>query len=191
MPNIKTDRDSIIGSSIRLFKVNGYYNTTMADIGKACGLIKGSIYHHFSGKEDLALECLRYIQNLFDEKIFSIAYEIDVPPQERLRLFMERVDDYFANSEGGCLLGNFALEVSNNIPSIKKQIIEYFDSWEAALYEILRCIIGEADARQYAVQIVAGTQGCVMLMRLHNKPNLLEVHRQETLKLLFQSQDLS
>ena len=50
MPIKKTDRESILKQAIRLFKLHGYYNTTMANIGDACGLIKGSIYHYFKSK---------------------------------------------------------------------------------------------------------------------------------------------
>jgi len=45
MPIIKTDKETILKDSIALFKLHGYHNTTMAKIGEACGLIKGSIYH--------------------------------------------------------------------------------------------------------------------------------------------------
>ena len=75
MPIVKTDKESIIKKSIHLFKVQGYYHTTMADIGEANGLIKGSIYHHFKSKEDLALECLKYIHVYFKQNIYSIAYD--------------------------------------------------------------------------------------------------------------------
>jgi AcrR family transcriptional regulator len=110
----------------------------MANIGEACGLIKGSIYHHFNSKEELALECLQYIHEIFEKDIFSIAYRKNTEPSVRFRLFIKAVEKYFLNSEGGCLLGNFALEIANNIPSLKKEIILYFDHWQEALYEILK-----------------------------------------------------
>ena len=70
MPIIKTDKETILKDSIALFKLHGYHNTTMAKIGEACGLIKGSIYHYFKSKEELGLESLRYIHRYFEE-IFS------------------------------------------------------------------------------------------------------------------------
>lgn len=184
MPVIKTDKESIIKKSIHLFKVHGYYNTTMANIGDACGLIKGSIYHHFKSKEELALACMKYIHELFETEIFSIAYIKTRSSQEKLQLFTEAVEEYFLNSEGGCLLGNFALEISNNIPLLKNEIIIYFNHWQEALYEILKPELGDTLARKKAIQIVSSTQGSIMFMRLYDNPDGFKSQNQEILKLL-------
>lgn len=183
MPVIKTDRESIIKESIHLFKVYGYYSTTMANIGEACGLIKGSIYHHFKSKEELALECLKYIHEVFTKDIFSIAYRENIEPSVRLKLFTKAVEKYFLNSEGGCLLGNFALEISNNIPSLKNEIIDYFNHWKEALYEILKIEFGNKIAKEKATQIVASTQGSIMLMRLYGSPTPFKSQNREILNL--------
>jgi len=169
MPIIKTDRESIIKKSIHLFKMHGYSSTTMAAIGEACGLIKGSIYHHFKSKEELALECLKYIHAYFDKEIFSIAYRKNLSDKDKLELFTKKVEEYFLTSEGGCLLGNFALETSNNNALLKEEIILYFKNWEKAIYEILKSEIGKKEAKKKAIQIVALTQGSIMLMRLYGK----------------------
>jgi len=184
MPVIKTDRDSIIQKSIHLFKVHGYSSTTMADIGKACGLIKGSIYHHFKSKEELALECLKYIHEHFDKEIFSIAYRKQLSSKEKLVLFTKKIEAYFLNSEGGCLLGNFALEISNNIPLLKNEIIAYFKAWEESICQILKPEIGKKEARKKAMQIVAATQGSIMLMRLYGNSEPFKIQNRAIIDLL-------
>lgn len=184
MPVIKTDKETIIKRSIHLFKVHGYYDTTMANIGEANGLIKGSIYHHFKSKEDLALECLKYIHDFFKKNIFSIAKDKELSDLEQLVKFTKEVERYFLNSEGGCLLGNFALELSNNIPLLKEEILTYFNHWEQALYEILKAKLGKETAREESKQIVANTQGCIMMMRLYNSPETFKTSNIEILKLL-------
>ena len=156
----------------------------MADIGKSCGLIKGSIYHHFKSKEDLALECLIYIHKLFEEDIFSIAYKEELSSLVKLELFTESVENYFLNSEGGCLLGNFALEISNNIPSLKNEIISYFDHWEEALYEILKSKLGEKQAKTTAKQCIASTQGSIMMMRLYDSPQIFQEQNKKIANIL-------
>jgi len=183
MPITKTDKASIITKSIHLFKIHGYYNTTMANIGDACGLIKGSIYHHFDSKEALALACLQHIHQYFNKEIFAIAYQKNQIPAEKLLLFTRRVEDYFLNSEGGCLLGNFSLEISNNIPLLKKEIIDYFNHWEEALYHILKPELGNRIAKEKAMQVVSGSQGSIMLMRLYDNPEVFKLHNKETLTL--------
>ncbi|WP_069472061.1 TetR/AcrR family transcriptional regulator [Candidatus Marithrix sp. Canyon 246] len=184
MPVTKTDKETIIKKSIHLFKVHGYYNTTMANIGDTCGLIKGSIYHHFKSKEALAFGCLRYIHEYFNTEIFSIAYRKNMSSSNKLEAFTKAVETYLLNSEGGCLLGNFALEISNNIPSLKKEIKSYFDHWEEALCEILKSKFIEQVAQEKAKQIIASTQGSIMMMRLYDSPHTFKNQNNEIKKLL-------
>lgn len=46
-------RAQIIEAAVSCFLEKGYTNTSMSDIIKASGLSSGSIYSHFSGKEDI------------------------------------------------------------------------------------------------------------------------------------------
>lgn len=168
MPVIKTDKESLIKKSIHLFKVHGYYKTSISDLAKACGLMKGSIYHHFKGKEELGLSCLKYIHTHFNETIFIHAYDAKLKKKDQLEKLLNKVEEYFLNSEGGCLLGNWALEVINDIPEFKEEIQSYFNSWENAIFEILLSQYNENEAKNLAKQSIANTQGALMMMRLYN-----------------------
>lgn len=168
MPVIKTDKESIIKECVALFKLHGYHNTTMAKIGEACGLIKGSIYHYFPSKEQIGLESLRYIHDYFNRHIFSIAYRNDVSDREKMVLFVEKTDAYFLKSAGGCLLGNLALEASHDIPEFKEEIIAYFSDWEKALVEILTNRFDAVEAREVATGAIAAWQGAIMMMNLYD-----------------------
>ena len=185
MPVIKTDKETIIIKSIHLFKVHGYYKTSMADLAKACGLIKGSIYHHFKGgKQELGLVCLQYIHEIFNENILSYAYKKSLNPQEQLDGLCKGVETYFLNSEGGCLLGNWSLEVINDIPEFKEEICSYFDSWETALVKIFVSKYNEIEAHSLAKQSVSSIQGALMMMRLYNDETLFISENKKTKELL-------
>lgn len=62
-------RAQIIEAAIACFLERGYTNTSMSDIIKASGLSSGSIYSHFSGKEDILItainERLENVKNLY------------------------------------------------------------------------------------------------------------------------------
>ena len=62
-------RAQIIEAAIDCFLKRGYINTSMSDIIKASGLSSGSIYSHFSGKEDILIgavnERLSYLKELY------------------------------------------------------------------------------------------------------------------------------
>lgn len=51
-------RAQIIEAAIDCFLEKGYTNTSMSDIIKASGLSSGSIYSHFSGKEDILISAI-------------------------------------------------------------------------------------------------------------------------------------
>lgn len=63
-------RTQIIEAAIACFIERGYINTSMSDIIKASGLSSGSIYSHFSGKEDILIsainERLNSVKELYD-----------------------------------------------------------------------------------------------------------------------------
>lgn len=172
MPVIKTDKESLIKKSIHLFKVHGYYKTSISDLAKACGLMKGSIYHHFKSKQELGLACLKYIHSHFNETIFIYAYDSKLKKKDQLEKLLNKVEEYFLNSEGGCLLGNWALEVINDIPEFKEEIQSYFNSWENAIFEILLSQYSENEAKELAKQSIANTQGALMMMRLYNDKDI-------------------
>ena len=84
----KTDRDEVVASALYKFRVNGYYKTSMADIGAGCGLLKGSIYHYFPSKEALAEAALAQVIDENQQRIFSLAYT-DGSAKERLEAFAQ------------------------------------------------------------------------------------------------------
>ena len=163
----KTSKEEILKESIKLFKIRGYYNTSMANIADACGLIKGSIYHYFKSKDEIGLESLRYIHEYFQEHIYSIANKTDLSDIQKLKLFVKKTDDYFLHSEGGCLLGNLALEVSYENQPFKEEIKSYFLAWENALAKILESKYSAKEALSLAKEYVALTQGAIMMMNLY------------------------
>ena len=62
-------RTQIIEAAITCFLERGYTNTSMSDIIKTSGLSSGSIYSHFTGKEDILTaainERLENVKNLY------------------------------------------------------------------------------------------------------------------------------
>ena len=62
-------RAQIIEAAIACFLERGYTNTSVSDIIKASGLSSGSIYSHFTGKEDILVsainERLENVKNLY------------------------------------------------------------------------------------------------------------------------------
>ena len=60
----KFDEDTVMDAVMRAFWRNGYQATSMVDLSDAAGILRGSLYHAYGGKEELLLKALdRYALN--------------------------------------------------------------------------------------------------------------------------------
>lgn len=180
----KTDRDAVLDAALTLFRVKGYFNTSMQDIGQACGLLKGSIYHHFPGKKELALAALDRVIEESREKLFRPAADPALPAAERMKSLAERVERYFSERAGGCVMGNLALEVGEQIPEFQDRIRTYFADWRQALAGLLQERYGAERAREIAEDCVARAQGAIMIMGIDKNTGALKRAGRETVGLL-------
>lgn len=180
----KTDRDAIIDAALALFRVSGYHNTSMADISAACGLLKGSIYHYFPGKKELAMAALDRVIANSREKLFRPALDVSVPAKFRLDSLAARVERYFIGRDGGCVMGNLALEVGDAIPEFQERIRAYFNEWKQAVAMLLAARYGDERAAEIAEDSVARVQGAIMLMGVTRDERVLRRASRETVQLL-------
>ncbi|MHA1536815.1 MAG: TetR/AcrR family transcriptional regulator [Alphaproteobacteria bacterium] len=169
----KTDRDNVIAGALNLFRVQGYHHTSMADISGACGLLKGSVYHYFPGKKELAVAALERVIEDGRVRLFVPANDDGKSPRERLAALAEAVEGYFIGREGGCLMGNLALEIGPREPAFLERIRTYFDEWTEAVAGLLEARYGAVRARELAEDAIARVQGAIMMMGLNDDATIL------------------
>ncbi|NJK56847.1 MAG: TetR/AcrR family transcriptional regulator [Pleurocapsa sp. SU_5_0] len=136
MPAPKIDKAKAIAAIAELFREHGYHGTSYAQIIKASGLGKGSLYHYFpGGKEDIAKAVLRQIDCWFEENIFA-PLDTNNKPEIVLGEMFTTVDTYFASGQRICLLGSFALYDAKE--PFSSEIKSYFQRWIQALSSYLQ-----------------------------------------------------
>lgn len=89
-PRERRNREAeMMAASLQLFARNGYAATTVQDVADAIGVLKGSIYHYISSKEDLLFKIFldAHVEN---EALMHDILALDVSPIERLRAYLER-----------------------------------------------------------------------------------------------------
>src|SRR5262245_7066065 len=102
-----------LDAALRIIRGKGYAATTIDDICEAAGLTKGSFFHHFKSKEDLALATAAEF-GAMAERVFAAApYQRLVDPLDRL---LGYVDFRTAILQGEvpsftCLLGTMVQEI--------------------------------------------------------------------------------
>lgn len=162
MVNRKTNAETIVKAALELFRYKGYRATSMADVGRACGLLKGSIYHYFPSKISIAMAVLEYVVRHFERDILSFAYREELPLKARRQALVEAIEEYLAASDGRCVIHHLTLE-SVNVPEFQPVIQHYFNSWIDALVHLLAPDHGEQEALILARDVVAQVMGAVLL----------------------------
>ncbi|WNZ58260.1 TetR/AcrR family transcriptional regulator [Microbulbifer sp. EKSA008] len=77
-------RGRLLNAAARLFEQKGFARTTVRDLAAEVGILSGSIFHHFSSKEQILCEVMREV-TIFAGARMRTAAEQSRTPQERLQ----------------------------------------------------------------------------------------------------------
>lgn len=174
MPVQKTTKEEIIRKAVEVFRKQGYYKTSMSDLAKACGVLKGSFYYYFKSKEALMESVLIAMHDYYNQKVFVIAYQDDLTAKECFIKLFEKQAPILTQDLSGCLFGNMTLETINNNPKFKKLLQHFFSDWKAAFQHIYQKKHKEEKAKELAAQSVIEIEGAIMMMRLYDDKSILE-----------------
>jgi predicted DNA-binding protein YlxM (UPF0122 family) len=83
----KTKCQKIIDSAMRLFARYGYKKTSLDEIAKSTGVVKGALYHYFPDKESLFATIVKYESEKWIVKLRS-SVDNSEPPKQRLVHFI-------------------------------------------------------------------------------------------------------
>lgn len=109
----KYDVEDILDKGQELLRTQGYNNTGIDDILKACGIPKGSFYNFFSSKEDFGVKALDYYGETQAETVRQMLENPALSPLARLKQFYANMIGFNVaeNCRNGCLVGNLAQEM--------------------------------------------------------------------------------
>jgi AcrR family transcriptional regulator len=84
----KEVREAILDATDQLLSRYGYQKMTIDDLAKEVGIGKGSVYLHFTSKEEIVLSHIDRIVEQLKGKLSAIAKSVS-PPEERLRKMLK------------------------------------------------------------------------------------------------------
>jgi AcrR family transcriptional regulator len=174
MPVQKITKEEILLRSLDVIRRQGYYNTSMENLAEACGLKKGSFYHHFESKEALMKAILEGIRSYLNAKVFSPAFEEKGTEAERLSKLLFTLKDKLLSREGGCFLGNTTLETAPHVPEFADILRGIFSDWTAALQHLYSARYAPDAALSVARQTMMEFEGAVMMCNLYNDETILK-----------------
>lgn len=106
-------RERLLDEALTMLLERGYNSLGIQAILDRTGVPKGSFYHHFTSKEEMALEAVDRYTALGHELLNATLAPDGRTPLLRVRGFFERMREMYA-SQGylGCLLGALGQELS-------------------------------------------------------------------------------
>ena len=134
-------RAQIIEAAVSCFLEKGYTNTSMSDIIKASGLSSGSIYSHFTGKEDILItainERLNNVKELYEtlpegagpQDILEIIYTNQMVNENFSAMLRIRLESLHAPE--------IARATADTIPLLQGIIIKTLTPWAVEQLRVL------------------------------------------------------
>ncbi|MDT5139424.1 MAG: TetR/AcrR family transcriptional regulator, transcriptional repressor for nem operon [Mycobacterium sp.] len=176
MPRTSDARGRIVGTAARLFLERSYHDVGVEELCIAADVRKGSFYHYFSSKADLAKAVIDLHLQVFQARLAS---KPGHTPAERLTSIPDAIGDIQAALHAqfgrfvGCPFGNLAAELSTTDEAVRVHLADRLATLEghlagicrdAATHEMLRA---DVDPDRLAHALFAHYQGHILLAKLH------------------------
>ncbi len=189
-------KTKLLDAALHVIRAKGYTATRIEDICEAAGLTKGSFFHHFDSKEELALAAAEH-WGVVTSRLFEAApYHAVSDPMGRLLAYVDFRKALLLGElpEFTCLVGTMVQEVYDTHPLIReacdKSIRDHAATLEADIAEAMRQhnIHTTWTARSLALYTQAVIQGVFILAKAQHSPDVAADcidHLRRYLELLF------
>lgn len=178
-------RQKIVSTAMELFWQNSYETVGTDLICKTANIRKGSLYHFFPSKDDLALEVLNRRWEMFENQVLKLAFSPEIEPVKRFYRFSDILSNMACRIKEqsgdvyGCPFGNFASELSTSKTAIRGRIAEIFEEYTSYFERSLQDAVKNGnincpDIKSTAKIIFAGVQGTVLVAKASNNPSVLK-----------------
>ncbi|MCE1235319.1 MAG: TetR/AcrR family transcriptional regulator [Hyphomicrobiales bacterium] len=162
----RVGRDRLLDEATALFRAKGYSATGIDEIVRACGVTKGSLYHHFPTKEALALAAMERVEAHFADVVFAPVTRVEEPGRVELAAMNAAVEAFFLAHPDGCLLANLSLEIGVASEPFRAAIRRFFDDWRACYRAVFAAGRTPEAAAAAAADALAAVHGCVLVQRI-------------------------
>ena len=114
-------KTKLLNAALNVIRAKGYAATTVDDICHAAGVTKGSFFHHFKSKDDLALSAAAYWGEITEAFFASAPYHQSKDPLERLLGYVDFRAEILRGDlpDYTCLLGTLVQETYATHPDIR------------------------------------------------------------------------
>jgi TetR/AcrR family transcriptional repressor of nem operon len=186
----------LLDAALTVIRAKGYAATRIEDVCEAAGLTKGSFFHHFKSKEDLAIAAAEHWIAVTDDLFVSAPYHDHADPVDRLLAYVDFRKALVRGElpEFTCLAGMMVQEVYTTHPAIRAACGASIAGHAATLVADIEAarrgygVAGDWSAVSLALHTQAVLQGAFILAKARQDPRVAIDcidHLRRYLELLF------
>jgi AcrR family transcriptional regulator len=152
----------IVNRLFEIFRDHGYEGTSLAELSKATGLGKSSLYHHFpGGKEQMAEAVLGQGEAFVRSAIFDVAMSAE-PLKGRIRKIISAFNLIYDDGRNYCLLGRLSCDgIGKDARTTLRGVVKL---WIDAIARLARDSgMPPAQALQFGKEWFTRVQGAIIL----------------------------
>jgi TetR/AcrR family transcriptional regulator, cholesterol catabolism regulator len=153
-PRQDNRRQQLLDVAARLFRERGYHVTSMRDIAREVGMLSGSIYYHFSSKEEMLLA-------VYEEGLRHIAERVDAAVVGRQTPWERLEAGCTAHLEALLELSDYTQVMIRVLPpeggKVAERLLELRDQYEARFRDLIDALaLPEPADRRYLRLLLMG-----------------------------------
>lgn len=168
----------LLEAALRVIRAKGYTATRIEDICAAAGLTKGSFFHHFKSKEELAVAAADYWSATTDALFAAAPYHRHPDPLDRVLGYVDFRKAILQGEvpEFTCLVGTMVQEAYDTVPAIRDACDRSISGHAARVEEDIASamdrygIRADWTARSLALHTQAVLQGAFILAKAKGGP---------------------
>jgi TetR/AcrR family transcriptional repressor of nem operon len=189
-------KTKLLEAALHCIRAQGYAATTVDDICRAAGVTKGSFFHHFKTKEDLALSAIAHWRTMTEGLFAGAAYHTAADPLDRVLGYLDLRAAILDGTipDFTCLLGTMVQEIYATHPHLRDacnagmsfHIADLTRDLEAAKQRYVPDADWSAESVGYFIQ--SALQGAFIFAKAKQSPEVVRNdldHLRRYLKLLF------
>jgi TetR/AcrR family transcriptional regulator, transcriptional repressor for nem operon len=173
-------KTKLLDAALKVIRAKGYTATRVEDICEAAGLTKGSFFHHFKSKEDLAIAAAQHWSAVTGGLFVTATYHDHADPVDRLLGYLDLRKALLrgALAEFTCLAGTMVQELYATHPAIRDSCGASIAGHAATLVPDIDAarrqygVAGDWSAESLALYTQAVLQGAFILAKAKQDPNV-------------------
>lgn len=186
----------LLNAALAVIRAKGYASTTVDDICREAGVTKGSFFHHFKSKDELALAAIEYWSTMTGGFFENADYHKLADPRDRLLGYVDFRGQILQGElyEYTCLLGTLVQETYDTHPQLRaacdRGMAEHIGALMRDIEEAKQLYAHDAgwsvESVGYFIQSVL--QGSFIFAKAQQSPTVVRAnleHLKRYLKLLF------